>query len=103
MDKINELISKSPIHLTTNTMILILVAIVAFYVVIKSIGGIVKIIAILGVCWFVLMSLQSTNLVNIPVIKETYTAIEKIIPSKELWTETLNNVNKINKVVDDLK
>ena len=49
------------------------------------------------------MSVQSTNLVNIPVVKETYTAIEKIIPSKELWTETLDKVDKVNKVVDDLK
>ena len=103
MEKINDLISKSPIHLTTNTILLILVAIVAFYIVIKAISNMIKIIAMLGVCYFVLMSLQSTNLVNIPVIKETYTTIEKIIPSKEVWTETLNNVDKINKVVDDLK
>ena len=103
MEKINDLINKSPIHLTTNTIILIAVAIFAFYFVMKAIAGIVKIIAIVGVCYFVLMSIQSTNLVNIPVIKETYTAIEKVIPSKELWTETLNKVDKINKVVDDLK
>ena len=103
MDKINDLISKSPIHLTTNTIILIAVAIFAFYFVLKAIEGIVKIIAIIGVCYFVLMSVQSTNLVNIPVVKETYTAIEKIIPSKELWTETLNNADKINKAVNDLK
>jgi len=103
MEKINDLISKSPIHLTTNTILLTIVAIVAFYIVIKAIEGIVKIIAIVGVCYFVLMSIQSTNLVNIPIIKETYTAIEKIIPSKELWTETLDKVDKINKVVDDLK
>jgi len=103
MDKINDLISKSPIHLTTNTILLILVAIVAFYIVIKAISNMIKIIAMLGVCYFVLMSLQSTNLVNIPVIKETYTTIEKIIPSKEVWTETLNKVDKINKVVNDLK
>lgn len=103
MDKINDLISKSPIHLTTNTIILIAVAIVAFYFVLKAIEGIVKIIAIIGVCYFVLMSVQSTNLVNIPVVKETYNAIEKIIPSKELWTETLDKVDKVNKVVDDLK
>ena len=103
MEKINDLISKSPIHLTTNTIILIAVAIVAFYFVLKAIEGIVKIIAIIGVCYFVLMSVQSTNLVNIPVVKETYNAIEKIIPSKELWTETLDKVDKVNKVVDDLK
>ena len=103
MEKINELITKSPIHLTTNTIILIAVAIFAFYFVIKAIEGIVKIIAIIGVCYFVLMSVQSTNLVNIPVIKETYTAVEKVIPSKELWTETLDKAEKINKAVNDLK
>ena len=103
MEKINDLISKSPIHLTTNTIILIAVAIFAFYFVLKAIEGIVKIIAIIGVCYFVLMSVQSTNLVNIPVIKETYTAIEKIIPSKELWTETIDKADKINKAVNDLK
>jgi hypothetical protein len=103
MEKINDLITKNPIHLTTNTIILIAVAIFAFYFVIKAIEGIVKIIAIVGVCYFVLMSVQSTNLVNIPVVKETYTAIEKVIPSKELWTETLDKAEKINKVVNDLK
>ena len=103
MEKINDLISKSPIHLTTNTIILIAVAIFAFYFVLKAIEGIVKIIAIVGVCYFVLMSVQSTNLVNIPVVKETYTAIEKIIPSKELWTETIDKADKINKAVNDLK
>jgi len=103
MEKINDLITKSPIHLTTNTIILIAVAIFAFYFVIKAIEGIVKIIAIIGVCYFVLMSVQSTNLVNIPVIKETYTAVEKVIPSKELWTETLDKAEKINKAVNDLK
>ncbi|BCZ45473.1 hypothetical protein psyc5s11_15400 [Clostridium gelidum] len=103
MEKINDLISKSPIHLTTNTIILIAVAIFAFYFVLKAIEGIVKIIAIIGVCYFVLMSVQSTNLVNIPVVKETYTAIEKIIPSKELWTETIDKADKINKAVNDLK
>ena len=103
METINNLMGKTPIHLTTNTIILIIVASVIFYVVIKAIEGIVKIIAILGVFYFVLMSIQSTNLVNIPLIKETYTAIEKVIPSKELWTQTLNNVDKINKVVNDLK
>lgn len=103
MEKVNDLISKSPIHLTTNTIILIVVAIVAFYIVMKAIEGIVKIIAILGVCYFVLMSIQSTNLINVPVIKETYATIEKIIPSKELWTDALDKADKINKVVNDLK
>lgn len=103
MEKINDLISKSPIHLTTNTILLMAVGIVAFYILIKAIGGMIKIIAMIGVCYFVLMSLQSTNLVNIPLIKETYTSIESLIPSKELWTETIKNVDKINKVVNDLK
>ncbi len=103
MEYINDLISKSPIHLTTNTIILIVVTIIAFYILIKALGGIIKIVALLAVCYFVLMSLQSTNLVNIPIIKDSYTAIEKIIPSKELWTETLDNAGKINKAVNDLK
>ena len=103
MENINDLITKSSIHLTTKTIILIAVAIFAFYFVMKAIEGIVKIIAIVGVCYFVLMSVQSTNLVNIPVIKETYTAIEKVIPSKELWTETIDKAEKINKAVNDLK
>lgn len=103
MEEINNLISNSPIHLTTNTIFLIVVAMVALYIVIKAIGNMIKIVAMIGVLYFVLMSLQSTNLVNIPVIKQTYTTIEKIIPSKELWTETLNKVDKINRIVDDLK
>ena len=103
MEKINDIIGKSPIHLSTNTLILIAVAIFAFYFVIKAIEGLVKIIAIIGVFYFVLMSVQSTNLVNIPVIKQTYTEIEKIIPSKELWTETIDKADKVNKVVNDLK
>ena len=103
MEKINDIISKSPIHLTTNTIILIVVAIVAFYVVMKVIEGLIKIIAIIGICYILLMTVQSTNLVNIPVIKETYTAIEQIIPSKELWTETIDKADKINKVVNDIK
>jgi hypothetical protein len=103
MDKINELISKTPVHLTTNTIVLIIVAIIAVYILIKAIAGIIRIAALIGVCWFVLMSLQSTNLVNIPVIKEAYTTVEKMIPSKELWTEALDKADKINKVVNDLK
>lgn len=103
MDKINELIDKSPIHITTNTIILIIVAIIAIYILIKAITGIIKTVALIGVCYFVLMSLQSTNLVNIPIIKETYTTIEKLIPSKEVWTEAIDKVDKINKVVNDLK
>ena len=50
-----------------------------------------------------MMSIQSTNLINIPIIREAYTTVEKIIPSKELWTEALDKADKINKVVNDLK
>lgn len=103
MENINELISKAPVHLTTNTILLTIIAIIAFYILIKAIGNMIKIVAMLGICYFVLMSLQSTNLVSIPVIKETYTVIEKIIPSKEVWTEALDKADKINKVVNDLK
>lgn len=103
MEQINNLISKNSVHITTNTILLIVVAIVAFYILIKAIAGIIRIVALVGACWFILMSLQSTNLVNIPIIKNTYTTIEKIIPSQELWTEALNKADKINKVVNDLK
>ena len=103
MEQINDILDKAPIHLTTNTIVLAAVAIIAVYILIKAISGIIKIAAIIGICYFILMSLQSTNLVNIPVIKETYTTVEKIIPSKELWTEALDKADKINKVVNDLK
>lgn len=103
MENINELISKSPIQITTNTILLVVVAIVALYVLIKVASGIIKIVAVVAICWFVLMSLQSTNLVNIPIIKDTYTAIEELIPSKELWTEVVNNADKINNAVNELK
>ena len=103
MDNVNSLINKSPVHLTTNTILLVVVAIIAFYALIKAIGGMLKIIALVAVCWFVLMSLQSTNIVNIPLVKQTYTAIERMIPSKALWTETLNNADKINKAINELK
>lgn len=103
MEEINNFVSQNPLHLTTNTVILIAVAVVAVYILIKAIGNLIKIVAMLAVCYFVLMSLQSTNIINIPVIKQTYSAIEKVMPSKELWIETVNKVDKINKVVNDLK
>jgi len=103
MEKGNEIVSKSPIHLTTNTLILIAVVIVAFYVLIKVASSIIKIIAVVAICWFVLMSLQSTNLVNIPVVRETYNAIEELIPSKELWTKVVNSAEKINNAANALK
>lgn len=103
MEKINDILDKAPVHLTTNTIVLIIVAIIAVYILLKAISNLIKIVAMVGICWFVLMSLQSTNLVNVPVIRDTYTAIEKLIPSKELWTETVDKASKINKIVDDLK
>lgn len=102
MEEINSLISKNPLHLTTNTIILIAVAIIALYILIKAIGNMIKIAAMIAVCYFVLMTLQSTNIVNIPIVKQTYNVIEKVIPSKELWTEAIDKVDKINKVVNDL-
>lgn len=102
MEEINSFVSQNPLHLTTNTVILIAVAVIAIYILIKAIGNLIKIAAMLAVCYLVLMSLQSTNLINIPVIKQTYAVIEKVMPSKELWTETVNKVDKINKVVNDL-
>lgn len=103
MEKINDIINQAPIHLTTNTLVLAAVAIIALYVLIKAISGIIKVAAIIGVCYFVLMSLQSTNLVNIPVIKDAYITVDKLIPSKEMWTETVDKADKINKAVNDLK
>ena len=103
MKEINDLINQGQVHLTTNTILLIVVAIVAFYILIKVASAIIKIIAVVAVCWFVLMALQSTNLVNIPGIKETYTAIEEMIPAQELWTKAVDGVDKINNAVNDLK
>jgi hypothetical protein len=103
VEKINEMLDKAPVHLTTNTIVLGAIAIMAIYIVIKAISGLIKTVAIIGVCYFVLMSLQSTNLVNIPGVKDTYTTVEKMIPSKELWTQALDKADKINKVVNDLK
>lgn len=103
MEEINNLINQGQIHLTTNTILLIVVAIIAFYILIKAASAIIKIIAVVAICWFVLMSLQSTNLVNIPIIKDTYTAIEEIIPAQELWTKAVNSVDKINNAVNELK
>ncbi|OOM13756.1 hypothetical protein [Clostridium saccharobutylicum] len=103
MEKVNNLMSEAPLHLTTNTIILASITIFAFYILLKAISSMIKIVAVIGIFYFVLMSLQSTNLVNIPAVKETYTTIEKIIPSKELWTDALDKADKINKVVNDLK
>lgn len=103
MESINNVLDKTPVHLTSNTIVMAIIAIVALYIVIKAISGIIKTIAIIGVCYFALMSVQSTNLVNIPLIKDTYTAVEKMIPSKDIWTQTLDKASKIDKAVNDLK
>jgi hypothetical protein len=103
MNTVNDILNKAPIHLSTNTLALAAIAIIALYILIKAISSIIKIVAIVGICYFVLMSIQSTNIVDIPIVKETYTSIEKIIPSKELWTQTLEKADKINKAVNDLK
>lgn len=105
MPDVNNLINQQLPHITTNTIILIIVAIIAIYVLIKVISSVIKIIALAAICWLILMSVQSTNLVNIPLVKQSYTAIEKIIPSKELWTKAssyVNDANNIKKAIEDL-
>lgn len=57
MEEINSFVSQNPLHLTTNTIILIAVAVVAVYILIKAIGNLIKIAAMLAVCYFVLMSI----------------------------------------------
>ena len=106
MENVNNLIDKQLPHITTNTLILIIMAIIAFYILIKVISGIIKIIALIAICWFVLMTVQSTNIANIPIVKQAYVKIEKVIPSKELWTKAsgyVKDASKIKKAVDDLK
>jgi hypothetical protein len=93
MDGINNLISKSPIHITTNTLILIVLSLLALYILFHVISSIIKIVALIAVCWFILMSVQSTNLANIPIVKEAYTQIEKYIPSQELWRQATEYIN----------
>ena len=95
MEQINSIISKSPIHITTNTIILIIGAIIALYILMKVMSSIIKVIAFLAVCWFLLMSVQSTNIANIPIVKEAYVVIEKIIPSKELWIKATEYINDL--------
>lgn len=93
MDGINNLLSKSPIHVTTNTLIMIVLALVALYILVHVISSIIKLIALIAVCWFILMSIQSTNLASIPIVKEAYTQIEKVIPSQELWRQATQYIN----------
>lgn len=106
MENVNNLISQQLPNINTNTLILIIGAIIALYILMKVISGVIKIIALIAVCWFVLMSAQSTNLVNIPLVKEAYDTIEQIIPSKEVWTKAsgyVEDAGKIKKAIDDLK
>jgi len=93
MDSLNNLISKSPVHITTNTLIMIVLALVALYILVHVISSLIKIVALIAVCWFILMSVQSTNLANIPIVKEAYTQIEKVIPSQELWRQATEYIN----------
>ena len=93
------MINKSSIHVTTNTIILIIIAIIAFYILINVMSSIIKIVACVAICWFLLMSVQSTNITNIPIVKQAYVSIEKIIPSKELWTKTSSYMNNASKKI----
>lgn len=105
MNNVSDLITKQLPHITTNTLVLIIIAIIAFYILIKVLSKIVKIIALIAVCWFVLMTVQSTNTINIPLVKQAYVSIEKIIPSKELWTKAsgyVEDAGKIKKAINDL-
>jgi hypothetical protein len=93
MDNINNLISQNPIHITTNTVILVFLALVALYILVNVISSIIKIVAVLAICWFILMSVQSTNIADIPIVNKAYTEIERIIPSKELWKQATEYIN----------
>lgn len=102
----NDLINQKIPHINTNTLVFIIIAIIAFYILVKVVSKIVKIVAVLAICWFVLMSVQSTNIANIPIVKQVYNGIEKVIPSKELWSKAsgyINDANKVNKVINDIK
>lgn len=106
MENVNNLIDKQLPHITTNTVVLIILAIIALYILIKVISGVIKIIALVAVCWFVLMTVQSTNIVSIPLVRQAYSTIEKMIPSKELWIKAsgyVEDAGKIKKAIDDLK
>ena len=70
MKNISTVISKSPIQVTTNTIILIIIAIIAFYILLNVVSSIVKIAACIAIFWFLLMSVQSTNIANIPIVKK---------------------------------
>jgi hypothetical protein len=93
MDTINEIISKNPIHITTNTIIMVVLVAVGLYILVNVISSIVKIIAVIAIVWFLLMTVQSTNIADIPVVRQAYTEIEKIIPSKELWRQATEYID----------
>jgi hypothetical protein len=93
MDTINEIISKNPIHITTNTIIMVVLVVVALYILVNVISSIIKVIAVIAIVWFLLMTVQSTNIADIPVVRQAYTEIEKIIPSKELWRQATEYLN----------
>jgi len=99
LKNISTMINKSSIHITTNTIVLIIIAIIAFYILINVMSSVIKIVACLAICWFLLMSVQSTNIANIPIVKQAYVAIEKVIPSKELWTKASSYANDASKKI----
>lgn len=100
MKNISTVISNSPIQVTTNTIILIIIAIIAFYILLNVVSSVVKIAACIAIFWFLLMSVQSTNIANIPIVKKAYVEIDKIIPSKELWTKASRYMNDVNKKIE---
>lgn len=93
MSVINNLISQSPIHITTNTVLLIVLAIIGVYILINVISSIIKLIVVIAICWFILMSVQSTNIVNIPIINQAYYEMERVVPSTELWKQASKYLN----------
>jgi hypothetical protein len=99
MQNINNLVNQNLPHITTNTIILIVISIIAIRLLIKVISGITKTIAFIAVCWFILMAVQSTNIANIPLVKQAYTKIEKTIPSKELWSKASSYVKDASKII----
>lgn len=88
MKNINRLIPRNLPHITTNTLIYIAIVIIALYLVPRIIVGAIKLILIVFACWFVLMAFQSTNIINIPVVRQFSTSVEKVIPYKTLWTHS---------------
>jgi len=103
MQSISNLIDQKLPNITTNTLIFIIIAVIAFCVLMKVMSNIIKIIALIAICWFVLMSVQSTNAANIPLVKQAYTEIERVIPSKELWTKASSYINDIGKIKEIFK